>query len=129
VAAPVSGNPRWDGLKRGGRNGQGQEAESVEEILVSVAGADGVAVLASRAACQRSGRRSPSCSAGVVGKRVSTSCRYAHGSTPNRWHEDVKLKSTAAARATNTLPIRSRTRSHRPTMWRRSINCSVSIPT
>jgi hypothetical protein len=23
-------------------------------------------------------------------------CRYAHGSTPNRWHVDVKLKSTAA---------------------------------
>jgi hypothetical protein len=28
-----------------------------------------------------------SCPAGVVGKRVSTSCRYAHGSTPRRWHE------------------------------------------
>ena len=31
-----------------------------------------------------------------MGKRVSTSCKYAHGSTPSRWHVDVKLKSTAA---------------------------------
>jgi hypothetical protein len=36
------------------------------------------------------------CPDGVVGKRVSTSRRYAHGSTPKRWQVDVKLKSTAA---------------------------------
>jgi len=64
--------------------------------VVLVACASGVAVLAWRPACQRSGRRSPSCPASVVGNRVSTSCRYAHGSTPNRWHVEVKLKSTAA---------------------------------
>src|SRR5260370_37416710 len=58
--------------------------------------ADGVALWASRAAIQWSGRRSSSCPAGVVGMRVSTSCRPAHGSTPNRWHVDVKLKSTPA---------------------------------
>ena len=52
--------------------------------------------MASRAGCQWSGSRSPSCPAGVAGKRVSTSCRYAHGSTPSRWQVDVKLKSTAA---------------------------------
>jgi hypothetical protein len=32
---------------------------------------------------------------GAAGKRVSTSRRYAHGSTPGRWHVDVKLMSTA----------------------------------
>src|SRR5262245_17059845 len=48
------------------------------------------------AACQRSGIKSGSRSAGGAGKRASTSCRYAHGSTPRRWQVDVKLKSTAA---------------------------------
>src|SRR5262249_34968598 len=63
---------------------------------VWLAGAGGIASLASRAACQWSGSRSPSCPAGLVGKRVSTSCRYVHGSTPGRWHVDVKLNGTAA---------------------------------
>jgi hypothetical protein len=67
-------------------------------MAVSVAGAGGVSSLASRAACQWSGRRSSSCRAGVAGKRVSTSCRYAHGSTPSRWHVDVKPKNTGAVR-------------------------------
>jgi hypothetical protein len=53
-------------------------------------------VAATRAACQRSGSRASAWSAGVAGKRVSASCRYAHGSTPRRWHVEVKLKSTAA---------------------------------
>src|SRR5206468_9640118 len=84
-----------EGRKRG-RDGRGQEADSAAGAGVSLADAGGVVTLASRAACQWSGSRSPSCPAGVVGKRVSTSCRYAHGSTPSRWHVDVKLKSTAA---------------------------------
>lgn len=36
------------------------------------------------AANQRSGSRSGRAVAAVVGKRVSTSCKYAHGSTPKR---------------------------------------------
>jgi hypothetical protein len=34
------------------RNGRGQEADSSEEIMVAAAGADGIAELARRAACQ-----------------------------------------------------------------------------
>jgi hypothetical protein len=75
---------------------RGQEAGMVAGAVVSVAGTAGGVASARRVACQWSGRRSLSRPAGVVGKRVSTSCRYAHGSTPSRWHVDVKLKSTAA---------------------------------
>src|SRR5262249_1264447 len=76
--------------------GQGQEADSAEHVVVSSAGAGWITPLAWRVACQRSGRRSPSCPARVTDSRASTSCRYAHGSTPSRWHVDVKLNSTAA---------------------------------
>jgi hypothetical protein len=64
--------------------GRGQQAESAGGVLESIAGDGGIALWAWRAAFQRSGRRSPSCPAGVVGKRVSTSCGYAHGSMPRR---------------------------------------------
>ena len=50
------------------------------------------------AACQRSGSNSSSCPVGVLGKRLSTSCRYDHGSTASRLHVEVKLISTAAVR-------------------------------
>jgi hypothetical protein len=32
------------------------------------------------------------CPAGIAGKRVSTSFRYALGSMPKRWQIDVKLE-------------------------------------
>src|SRR5262249_1071400 len=73
-----------------------QEGDSAEGVKVSVADAGGHAISARRALCQSSGSRSPTGPAGVASKRVRTSCRYAHGSTPRRWHVDVKLKSTAA---------------------------------
>src|SRR5262245_25484072 len=57
---------------------------------------DGVAVWAWLATCQWSESKAASSTAGVIGKRVSTSCRYAQGSTPRRWQVDVKLMSTAA---------------------------------
>src|ERR1700716_1571017 len=43
------------------------------------------------AACQRSGSRAGSCSGVVVGRRVRTSVKYAHGSTPSRRQVDVKV--------------------------------------
>src|SRR5262245_57239239 len=57
---------------------------------------DGVAVWPWRAACQRSGSNAASSPAAIAGKRVRTSCRYAHGSMQRRWHVDAKLMSTAA---------------------------------
>src|SRR5262249_13190624 len=78
------------------REGRGQEADSAGGVRTPAAAAGGVATLAWPATCQWSGKRSPRCPVGIVGKRVSTSRRYAHGSTPRRWHVDVRLNSTAA---------------------------------
>jgi hypothetical protein len=68
---PVVGRP----LAPGGSHpvessfrGRGQQTGSAGEEDAAAS-----AALAWRAACQRSGRRSPSCSAGVVGRRLSTS--------------------------------------------------------
>jgi hypothetical protein len=58
-------------------------------IIAHGAEEDGVAVWDWRAARQASGSKAASSPVGVAGKRVSTSCRYAHGSTPCRWHVDV----------------------------------------
>jgi hypothetical protein len=81
---------------------EGTTAQGAEE--------DGVAVWVWRAVCQWSGSRSASCPTGVVGSRVRTSCKYAHGSTPRRWHVDLKLISTAAVWPPRGNPTRERVR-------------------
>ena len=90
-----------------GARGGGQESDDAgEEVGVVGAGADAVAVADGRAACQWSGKyalRSPA----AVGKRVKTSCSYAHGSTPRRRHVDAKLSSTAAVAPPRGEPTNS----------------------
>jgi hypothetical protein len=83
---PANRKAAWDGSQRCGfgqrGKGRGQDADSAERVTISAAGAGGFAVLAWRAACQWSGSRLPRCPPGVLGKRVSTSCRDAHGRGP-----------------------------------------------
>ena len=55
-----------------------QEPGPTDGAVIAVATADGIAILAWRAACLWSGSRSPSCPTDIIGNRVSTSCRYAH---------------------------------------------------
>jgi len=68
-----SGRPNPDD----GLGAQGIDSTGVD-------GTDGVVAAALFAACQRSGNSSARCSAGVRGRRVSTSWRYAQGSMPSR---------------------------------------------
>jgi hypothetical protein len=77
-------------ITRGRRAGQGRDsALGGDARLVGMAAALVVPVTV-RDACHRSGSNSPSCPAGIVGKRVSMSCKYGHGSTPSRWYVGVK---------------------------------------
>src|SRR5262249_20298475 len=93
VAARGGGQPAEWRASRQAWKSRVQEADSAEGVVLSATGAGGLAILDLHAACQWSGSRPPSCPTGVVGKSVSTSCRYAHGSTPRRWQVDVKLNS------------------------------------
>jgi len=79
------------GLGRSARRREGEgsrwpetfsESRRATQSPASAAGGDTAA--GGRAACQRSGSRSPSCSGAVVGRLDNTSCKYAHGSIPRR---------------------------------------------
>ncbi len=79
--------PRW--------KEQAQVGDALPALLFSGGVGDG-AGLARCSAFQRSGNSASSPPLAVVGKRVSTSCKYAHGSTSSRLHVEVKLIITAA---------------------------------
>ena len=84
VAARGGCQPAGWSACRKAQKGRVHEAGLAAEVVLSVEFPGGITGLDLHAACQWSGRRSPSCPAGSVGKRVSTSCKYAHGSTPIR---------------------------------------------
>jgi hypothetical protein len=67
---------------RGSGAGQGRDTALRGDAWPIGVAAALVVPVAVREACQWSSRRSLSCPAGVVERRVSTSFRYAHGSTP-----------------------------------------------
>jgi hypothetical protein len=80
AVAPLSTVPYFgayellEKINRGSGAGQGRDSAFGGDPRPVRIAAAWVTPIAVREACQRSGRRSPICPAGVVGKRFSTSC-------------------------------------------------------